>query len=75
MELPKFVIAENTDYPDDMFVIHLDFPRFIINVANDEVEIMDEIDESEEQEIAVELEKLVIDAIAFFDREMERYEE
>ena len=37
MELPKFVIADNTDFPDDIFIIHLDYPRFIINLKDDEI--------------------------------------
>ena len=35
MELPKFVLADNTDFPDDVYVIHLDYPRFILNVQNE----------------------------------------
>jgi len=75
MELPKFVLADNTDYPDDIFIIHLDFPRFIINLKDDEVEFLEEIDPSEEDEITSEMEKLIEDAGLFYDREMERYEE
>lgn len=75
MELPKFVLADNTDYPDDIFIIHLDFPRFIINLKDDEVEFLEEIDSSEEDEITNEMEKLIEEAGLFYDREMERYEE
>ena len=32
MQLPKFVLADNSDFPDDIFIIHLDFPRFLINL-------------------------------------------
>ncbi len=75
MELPKFVLADNTDYPDDIFIIHLDFPRFIINLKDDEVEFLEEIDPSEEDEITSEMENLIEEAGLFYDREMERYEE
>lgn len=75
MELPKFVLADNTDFPDDIFIIHLDFPRFIINLKDDEVEFLEEIDPSEEDEIESEMEKLIEEAGLFYDREMERYEE
>ncbi len=75
MELPKFVLADNTDYPDDIFIIHLDFPRFIINLKDDEVEFLEEIDPSEEDEITSEMEKLIEEAGDFYDREIERYEE
>lgn len=30
MELPKFLLGDNTDFPEDIFIIHLDYPRFII---------------------------------------------
>jgi hypothetical protein len=75
MELPKFVLADNTDFPEDIFVIHLEFPRFIINLKDDEVEIMEDIDEEDEAEIETELEKLITMAGEFYDRETERYEE
>jgi hypothetical protein len=44
MQLPKFVLADNSDLPDDIFVIHLDFPRFIINLKDDEVEFMEDLE-------------------------------
>ena len=34
MELPKFVTGDNTDFPDDIFVIHLEYPRFFINLKD-----------------------------------------
>lgn len=75
MNLPKFLLADNSEFPDDIFVIHLDFPRFIINLANDEVELLEDIDASEEEEVGEELEKLIVDAVAFYDKEMEGYDE
>jgi hypothetical protein len=75
LELPKFVLADNTDFPDDIFVIHLDFPRFIINLRNDEVEFLEELDPEDEEETTNEMEMFVEEASAFYDREMKRYEE
>ncbi len=75
MELPKFVLADNTDFPDDIFIIHLDFPRFIINLENDEIEFIESIEESEESEIEAEMETLIVQAGEFYDREMLRYVE
>ncbi len=75
MELPKFVLADNTDFPDDIFVIHLDFPRFIINLKDDEVEFLEELNPEDEEEATNEMEMLVEEASAFYDREMKRYEE
>jgi hypothetical protein len=75
MELPKFVLADNTDFPDDIFIIHLDFPRFIINLKDDEVEFLEEIEEEDEEDLETEMEKLIEQAGLFYDREMERYED
>jgi hypothetical protein len=75
MELPKFVLGDNTDFPDDIFIIHLDYPRFIINLKDDEVEIMEEPEDLDEAELNAEMEGLIEQANAFYDREMERYEQ
>ena len=70
-----FLLGDNTDYPDAIFVIHTDFPRFIINLANDEVEWLEEFDKNEENELLEETQDLIEAANAFYDREVERYEE
>lgn len=75
MHLPKFVLADNTEYPDDIFIIHLEFPRFIINLNTDEVEFLETIEESDEAEIEAEMESLIVKAGTFYEREMERYVE
>ncbi|OYU82046.1 MAG: hypothetical protein CFE23_01735 [Flavobacterium sp. BFFFF1] len=74
MDLPKFVLADNSDFPDDIFIIHLDYPRFIINLKDDEVEIMEEAEDLDEAELNAEMESLITQANEFYDREMERYE-
>ena len=74
MELPKFVLGDNTDYQDDIFIIHLDYPRFIINLKDDEVEFMEEDEDLDETELNAEMESLITQANDFYDREMERYE-
>ena len=74
MELPKFVLGDNTDYPDDIFIIHLDYPRFIINLKDDEVEFLEEPEDLDENELNAEMEGLIEAANNFYDREMERYE-
>lgn len=75
MNLPKFVLADNTDFPDDIFIIHLQFPRFLINLANDEVVFLEELDEEDEAEIKAEMETLIEEAGLFYDREMKIYED
>ncbi len=75
MELPKFLLGDNTDFPDDIFIIHLDYPRFIINLKDDEVEFMEEDEDLDEAELNQEMENLIVQANAFYDREIAIYEE
>lgn len=75
MELPVFLLGDNTDFPDDIFIIHLGMPRCIINLKNDDIELLEEADELSEAELRNELERVAIEASLFYDREMERYEE
>ncbi|ADF53363.1 MAG: hypothetical protein CMP12_22190 [Zunongwangia sp.] len=75
MEFPKFLLGDNTDYSDAIFVIHTEFPRFIINLENDEVEWLEDFDKADEEELANEAESLIQQANDFYDREVSRYEE
>ena len=71
---PKFLLGDNTDYPDAIFIIQTEFPRFILNLANDEVEWLEEFDKEDEEELASSAESLIEEATAFYDREISRYE-
>lgn len=75
MNLPKFILGDNTDFPDDIFIIHTEFPRFIINLANDEVEWFEDFDQEDEAQLQMEMEGLIEQAQNFYDREVERYED
>ncbi|NNK83077.1 MAG: hypothetical protein HKO92_08130 [Flavobacteriaceae bacterium] len=75
MTLPKFILGDNTDYPDAIFVIHTEFPRFIINLENDEVEWLEDFDQHDEKELLDETENVIQQASEFYDREVGRYEE
>ena len=74
MKVPKFLLGDNTDHPQDIFIIHTEYPQFIINLVNDDVEWYDEL-RGDESEIAVEIARLIEEASLFYDREMERYVE
>ena len=75
MEFPKFLLGDNTDYPTAIFVVHTEFPRFIINLENDEVEWLEEFSKEDEKELEEEAENLIVVATAFYDREVSRYED
>lgn len=74
MEIPKFLIGDNTDYQDDIFIIHTEYPQFIINLVNDEIEWLDDI-QGDEADLANEVAELIELASSFYDREMERYQD
>lgn len=75
MELPKYILGDNTDFPEAIFVIHTEFPRFIINLQNDEVEWLEEFDAEDQKELESETENLIQQATDFYDREVARYEQ
>lgn len=75
MELPKFILGDTTDLPNAIFVIHTEFPRFIINLENDEVEWFEDFDTHDQKELEMETENMIKEATAFYDREVSRYED
>ncbi|WP_299107563.1 hypothetical protein [uncultured Winogradskyella sp.] len=75
MELPKFILGDNTDHPDAIYIIHTEFPRFIINLENDEVEWFEEFDQHDEKELESETENYIQEATDFYDREVARYDD
>ena len=75
MELPKFLLGDNTDFPEDIFIIHMDYPRFIINLKDDEVEFMEDAEDLDEAELNAEREGLIVLPNDFYDREVALYEE
>lgn len=74
MNLPKFLLADNSNYPEDIFVLHTEFPRFMINLKDDEIEWFEDLSGENEEDIANELSSLVKQAGAFYDAEMEQYQ-
>jgi len=74
MELPKFLLADNSAYPEDIFILHTEFPRFIINLKDDEVAFLDDLNGEKQEDIENEIQQLIEKATAFYDAEMENYE-
>ena len=75
MEFPKFLLGDNTDYPTAIFVVHTEYPRFIINLEDDEVHWLEDFTSDDEKELETEAENLIEEATAFYDREVARYED
>ncbi len=75
MTLPKFILGDNSDYPTAIFVIHTEFPRFIINLENDEVEWFEDFDAEDQKELETETENAITLATEFYDTEIAKYED
>ncbi len=75
MSLPKFILGDNSDYPNAIYVIHTEFPRFIINLEDDEVEWFEDFDEEDEKELENETANVIKLATEFYDNEISKYEE
>ncbi len=75
MELPKFILGDNTDFPTAIFIVHTEYPRFIINLEDDEVEWFEEFSREDEEDLKEEVEGLIEAATAFYDREVVRYKD
>lgn len=74
MTLPKFLLGDNTDYPDAVFIVHTEYPRFIVNLENDEVEWLEDFTREDEGELTTMAQSLIEEANVFYDREIARYE-
>ncbi len=74
MTLPKFILGDNTEYPNAIFVIHTEFPRFIINLENDELEWFEDFDKDDQAELELETENAIKQATDFYDKEIAAYD-
>ncbi len=70
MELPKFLLADNSSLQNVIFVIHTEYPRFIMNITNDEVHWLEDFDKKDEEILNFESEQLINDALSFYDNEI-----
>ena len=70
MELPKFLVADNSSLQNVIFVIHTEYPRFIINITNDEVYWLEDFDKKDEEILLSESEQIINEAFNFYDNEM-----
>lgn len=75
MTLPKFILGDNSEYPNAIFVIHTEFPRFIINLEDDDVEWFEDFDVDDQKELETETENAIKLATEFYDSEIAKYDE
>ena len=74
MEVPKFLIADNSTLQDEIFVLHTEYPRFLLNVSNDEILWLEEFGKEDQDELEKITEELIEEALDFFDTEIESLE-
>ena len=55
-ELPKFLLADNSSYNYHFYVIHTEYPRFILNVINDNLHWLEEFDKEDKDVLESESE-------------------
>ncbi len=72
--LPKFLLADNTDLPEAVFIVHTEYPRFVLNLENDEVSWFDALDPDDGKALLEsEVQELIVDAETFYQREVDRF--
>ncbi|HIP49042.1 MAG TPA: hypothetical protein EYG92_08785 [Lutibacter sp.] len=73
MQIPKFLMGDHSEYNDSLFVIHTEYPRFVINLVDDEVHFFESILGESEEELAEEMAHLIEEASLFYDKEVAFY--
>ena len=74
MEVPKFLIADNSSLQEEIFVLHTVYPRFLLNVSNDDILWLEEFSQEDQNELEKVAQELIEEALAFFDHEIEAME-
>ncbi|MFV0304515.1 MAG: hypothetical protein ACK5IC_03405 [Moheibacter sp.] len=75
METPKFLIADSSESANKIYILHTDFPRFLLDVETDEIEWFDSLEDEPDVDLETEIAELLELAYVFFDKEMESYDE
>ncbi|MEK9750984.1 MAG: hypothetical protein VW236_05460 [Flavobacteriaceae bacterium] len=74
MSLPKFLLADHSQFPDTVYVLHTEYPRFLLNVTNDEVTWFESFDQEDLDELEEASIVLIDEALSFYDSEMEQFD-
>ncbi len=65
MEVPKFLIADNSSLQDELFVLHTAYPRFLLNVSNDDILWLEEFSQDDKIELEKVTQELIEEALVF----------
>ncbi len=74
MELPKFLMGDHSEYSDAIFVIHTEYPQFIINLVDDEISWLEDLVGANEEELASEVASLIEEASLFYDEQIKEFD-
>ena len=72
MEIPKFLLADNSKFGEAVFVLHTDYPKFLINIVDDSIYWFEEFNKEEKKELDLITPKLIQDAFDFYDNEIRK---
>jgi len=70
MFLPEFLIADNSEFPENVYVIHTEKPRFAFDVDSEEFKWFGPEPEGDD-----EIQELMRKALAFYEAELDAYED
>lgn len=72
--LPKFLLADNSDLPEAVFIVHTEYPRFVLNLENDVVTWFDALDPEDGKDVLEnEVQALIAEAETFYQREVDHF--
>ena len=74
MDVPKFLIADSSELENTIFVLHTAYPRFLINVINDEIHWMEEFEKEDREELESQITQLIGEAFSYYDKEIKNLE-
>ena len=72
MEIPKFLLADNSKFGEAIFVLHTDYPKFLINIVDDSIYWFEEFNKEEKKELDLITPILIQDAFDFYDNEIRK---
>ena len=75
MNIPKFLLGDHSEFPDAIYVIHTEFPRFIINLVDDSIAWQEDLKQLDAQDLEEETVNLIKEASQFYDEQVAFYEE
>ena len=75
MQIPKFLMGDHSEYSDAIFVIHTEYPQFIINLVDDEITWLEDLVGADAEELETETASLIEEASKFYDEQIKAFEE